>query len=117
MPEEELNRHLEGIAHTATSLQVVLGRRLDRERLLAALMASLEHWYDRFSTQGQHGLHEAWEARSLMHGRRISARTPDTTWHGVAEGINGSGHLVLRQGDGTQVVLASAEVRFLDESG
>jgi biotin-(acetyl-CoA carboxylase) ligase len=80
-------------------------------------MTSLEHWYDRFSMQGEQALYEAWEARSLMRGRRISARTHETTWQGAAEGINQAGHLVLRRDDGTQVVLTSAEVRFIDEPG
>jgi BirA family transcriptional regulator, biotin operon repressor / biotin---[acetyl-CoA-carboxylase] ligase len=117
MPQEEVNRYLGAIAHTATSLQVVLGHRICRERLLAVLMTSLEHWYDRFSTQGEQALYEAWEARSLMRGRRISARTHETTWQGTAEGIDRAGHLVLRRDDGTQVVLTSAEVRFIDEPG
>ena len=117
MSQGELDRHLGAVAHTATSLQVVLGHRLCRERLLAALMASLEHWYERFSAPGRQALHEAWEARSLMRGRRISARTPAATWQGLAEGIDRAGHLVLRQADGTRVVLPSAEVRFIDEPG
>jgi BirA family transcriptional regulator, biotin operon repressor / biotin---[acetyl-CoA-carboxylase] ligase len=117
MTQEEIERYLGSIAHTATSLQVALGRKIGREPLLAALMASLEHWYERFSSEGAEALHAAWEARSLMHGRRVSARTHDTAWQGVAEGINQAGHLILRQDDGAVVVLTSAEVRFIDEPG
>jgi BirA family biotin operon repressor/biotin-[acetyl-CoA-carboxylase] ligase len=117
MTQEEIERHLGSIAHTATSLQVALGRGIGREPLLAALMASLEHWYERLTGEGEEALHAAWESRSLMRGRRISARTHETAWHGVAEGINRAGHLVLRQDSGVAVVLTSAEVRFLDEPG
>jgi BirA family transcriptional regulator, biotin operon repressor / biotin---[acetyl-CoA-carboxylase] ligase len=117
MTREELERYLGPIAHTATSLQVALGRVICREPLLAALMASLEHWYERFTREGEEVLHAAWESRSLMCGRRISARTQETAWQGVAEGINQAGHLVLRQDNGVAVVLTSAEVRFLDEPG
>jgi BirA family transcriptional regulator, biotin operon repressor / biotin---[acetyl-CoA-carboxylase] ligase len=117
MTQEEIERHLGSIAHTATSLQVALGRGVAREPLLAALMASLEHWYERFTGEGEGVLHAAWESRSLMRGRRISARTHETVWQGVAEGIDQAGHLVLRQDNGAAVVLTSAEVRFLDEPG
>lgn len=117
MTQEEIERHLGSIAHTATSLQVALGRGVAREPLLAALMASLEHWYERFTGEGEGVLHAAWESRSLMRGRRISARTHGTVWQGVAEGIDQAGHLVLRQDNGAAVVLTSAEVRFLDEPG
>jgi BirA family transcriptional regulator, biotin operon repressor / biotin---[acetyl-CoA-carboxylase] ligase len=117
MTQEEIERHLGPIAHTATSLQVALGRDIGREPLLAALMASLERWYERFAGEGVEVLHAAWESRSLMRGRRISARTHETAWQGVAEGIDQAGRLVLRQDGGVAVVLTSAEVRFLDGPG
>jgi BirA family biotin operon repressor/biotin-[acetyl-CoA-carboxylase] ligase len=115
MTRAELDRDLGAIAPTATSLRVALARDIDRESMLAALMASLEHWYDVFRTRGEGPLHAAWEARSLMHRRRISARTPDATCRGVAEGITRAGQLILRRDDGETVLLTSAEVRFIDD--
>jgi BirA family biotin operon repressor/biotin-[acetyl-CoA-carboxylase] ligase len=114
MTREELQAYLGPIAETATSLRVSLGRELSREGLLAALMGNLEQWYNRFITHGGTILQEAWEARSVMHGRRISASTTETTWEGTAEGIDPGGRLRLRQDDGTLVTLRSAAVRFQD---
>jgi len=114
MTQAEIDRHLGSVAYTATSLQVALGREVQREGLLATLLGRLEHWYDVFRTQGDLALQAAWEARSLMCGRRIRARTPDVAHEGTAEGIDSAGRLVLRQDDGVLVTLASAEVRFLD---
>jgi BirA family biotin operon repressor/biotin-[acetyl-CoA-carboxylase] ligase len=114
MTQAALEERLGSVAQTATSLQVALGREISREALLAAFMGSLEVWYDRFITQGQVILQEAWEARSLMHGRRIRAQTLGSIWEGTAEGIDDIGRLQLRQDDGALVVLTSAEVRFLD---
>jgi BirA family biotin operon repressor/biotin-[acetyl-CoA-carboxylase] ligase len=114
MTQAELDRDLGPIAPTATSMAAALGREVCREALLAALMASLERWYDRFRTEGALALHAAWEARSLMRGRRVSARTPEASWEGMAEGIDQTGRLLLRCDEGTLVALASAEVRFLD---
>jgi biotin-(acetyl-CoA carboxylase) ligase len=82
--------------------------------LLAAFMGSLEAWYHRFISQGGTVLQEAWEARSLMRGRRIRAQTADIIREGTAENIDQTGRLQLRQDDGTRVALTSAEVRFLD---
>ena len=115
MPQEDLDRYLGEIAPTATSLQVALAYELSREALLAALMASLERWYDAFNTQGVAAICEAWKVRSLMRQRRIRAKTPDAVWHGVAEGITPAGRLILRQDSGERVVLTSAEIRFSDE--
>jgi BirA family biotin operon repressor/biotin-[acetyl-CoA-carboxylase] ligase len=116
MTREELQAYLGPIAETATSLRVSLGHELSREGLLARLMGNLEEWYNRFITQGATILQEAWEARSMMHGRRISAYTSEATWKGTAEGIDQGGRLRLRQDDGTLVTLTSAEVRFLDSA-
>lgn len=114
MTQEDLEDHLGSVAQPATSLQVSLGYEISREELLAALMGSLEAWYSRFISQGETVLQAAWEARSLMHGRRIRARTAGATWAGTAESIDQAGRLRLRQDDGASVVLTSAEVRFLD---
>jgi BirA family biotin operon repressor/biotin-[acetyl-CoA-carboxylase] ligase len=117
MTQEDLENHLGSVAQPATSLQVSLGGEISREALLAALMGNLEAWYSRFTSQGETVLQAAWEARSLMHGRRIHARTPGATWEGTAEGIDQAGRLRLRQADGTLIVLTSAEVRFMDCPG
>jgi BirA family biotin operon repressor/biotin-[acetyl-CoA-carboxylase] ligase len=117
MTDEDMEDHLSSVAQPATSLQVSLGREIAREEMLAVLMGNLEAWYQRFITQGETVLQAAWEARSLMHGRRIRARTPGATWEGTAETIDRAGRLALRQDNGSLVMLTSAEVRFLDGAG
>lgn len=114
MTAAELARHLGPIAPTATSLQIVLEHEVSRERLLATLLIHFEQWYERFCTDGETVLQAAWQERSLMSGRRISARTAEATWEGTVEGIDPLGHLLLRQDDGARLILTSAEVRFLD---
>jgi BirA family transcriptional regulator, biotin operon repressor / biotin---[acetyl-CoA-carboxylase] ligase len=117
MTQEDLEDQLASVPLPATSLQVSLAREISREALLAALMGNLEVWYDRFITHGVTVLQEAWEARSLMHGRRIRAQTSGIAWEGTAEGIDHGGRLQLRQDNGSLVALTSAEVRFLDGVG
>jgi BirA family transcriptional regulator, biotin operon repressor / biotin---[acetyl-CoA-carboxylase] ligase len=114
MTQVEIDRYLGSVAPTATSLQVAIGREVEREGFVATLLGQLEHWYDVFQADGELALQAAWEARSLMGGRRISARTPEAAHEGTAEGIDAAGHLLLRQDDGVLVRLTSAEVRFLD---
>jgi BirA family transcriptional regulator, biotin operon repressor / biotin---[acetyl-CoA-carboxylase] ligase len=114
MTQEDIGDRLRSVAQPATSLQVSLGHEICREALLAALMGNLEAWYNRFITQGEPVLQEAWEARSLMRGRRIRAQAPGAIWEGSAEGIDQAGRLQLRQDNGALMALTSAEVRFLD---
>ena len=114
MTQSARQKYLGPIAHTATSVQIALGHAIPREVLLAALMGNLERWYQRLITHGATGLQPAWEARSVMHGRRITAQTTDATWQGIAEGIDQAGRLRLRRDDGVLLTLTSAEVRFRD---
>jgi BirA family biotin operon repressor/biotin-[acetyl-CoA-carboxylase] ligase len=116
MTRAEIERHLGAVTQTATSLQVALGREVQREGLVATLLGHLELWYDVFRAHGELALQAAWEARSLMCGRRIEARTPAAAYEGTAEGIDPAGRLVLRQDDGVLVRLASAAIRFVDEA-
>jgi BirA family transcriptional regulator, biotin operon repressor / biotin---[acetyl-CoA-carboxylase] ligase len=116
MTQEEIERHLGAVTQTATSLQVALGREVRREGLVATLLGHLEHWYDAFRAHGELALQAAWEARSLMCGRRIEAQTPAAAYEGIAEGIDPTGRLVLRQDDGVLVRLTSAAIRFVDEA-
>jgi len=114
MAQAELDHDLGPIAPTATSLQVTLGRAIAREALLASLLWDLERWYDIFRTEGSPPLCQAWEARSLMRGRRILARTPAGRVEGTAEGIDQAGHLLVRTVGGSLLILTSAEVRLLE---
>jgi BirA family biotin operon repressor/biotin-[acetyl-CoA-carboxylase] ligase len=114
MTQGEIDRYLGSVAPTATSLQVAIGRRVRREGFVATLLGRLEYWYDVFHVDGELALQAAWETRSLMCGRRISARTPDAAREGTAEGIDPAGRLLLRQDNGIVLALSSAEVRFLD---
>lgn len=113
MTQETLQHHLGPVAQTATSVQIALGHEVPREALLAGLLASLEQWYTRLIARGETGLQEAWEARSVMRGQRITAQTAEATWQGTAEGIDQTGRLLLRRDDGVLLTLTSAQVRFL----
>jgi BirA family biotin operon repressor/biotin-[acetyl-CoA-carboxylase] ligase len=114
MAPAELESLLGAIAAAATSLQIALGREIDREGLLATLLEAFERWYALLSEGRVAALQAAWEARSLMHGRRISVHTPEASWHGTASGIDAAGRLLVRRDDGALLRLTSADVRLLD---
>lgn len=113
MTQAELNCALGPIASTATSVRAALGREVCREALLASLLQSLERWDDRWRLEGSGALVDAWQERSCMHDRRIVARTSETTWEGIAVGIDQAGCLLLRQDDGSMLALTSAEIQFV----
>ena len=55
---------------------------------------------------------EDWRQACLQIGRTISVRVGPTTWTGMAETLDDSGHLHLRLADGTLQKIASGETDF-----
>jgi len=95
------------ISAIAVSLRDLLGVPVEREPLLAAVLASFEYWYERAS-EGQ--IVDDWAARLTTIGRQITVSFAGTIEHGVAESVTESGALCLRRTDGTVVVLPAGEV-------
>ncbi len=83
----------------ATSILAETGRCVDRSRLLAALLESVEARYRQLA-RGQNPQGE-WSARLATLGRRIQVNTADGILDGVAEGVDENGALLLRTADGT----------------
>ena len=78
---------------------------------LTALAAQFAKWYEVWRGQGFAPLRDAWLARAAGLGARIRARLPDKERHGVFEGIDATGALLLKEGTGTHAISAG-EVFF-----
>jgi BirA family biotin operon repressor/biotin-[acetyl-CoA-carboxylase] ligase len=96
------------IAPGATSLQAETGRRVDREALLAALLARVEGRYADLQAGGSP--HAEWAARLATLGRRVRATTAGGSVEGVAEAVDADGALLLRATDGTLHRLVAGDV-------
>jgi BirA family biotin operon repressor/biotin-[acetyl-CoA-carboxylase] ligase len=77
----------------------------------AILAARFAHWYDAWMIQGFEALRAAWLARAGGLGAPIRARLPNETRHGLFEGIDGSGALLLNE-QGRVTAIAAGEVFF-----
>lgn len=96
----------------ATSLQMETGREHDRTTLLAQVLARLNDWHARVD---QNTLIAAWRARCSMLGQPIQVETPDGTLAGLAEDIDTTGALWLRDANGQRHRLTVGETRILGE--
>jgi BirA family biotin operon repressor/biotin-[acetyl-CoA-carboxylase] ligase len=87
-----------------------LGGRTDRDLLLAGVVAGLGAWWGRFVDAGgdavRSGLQDAYVAQCVSVGVEVAVATPDRTWSGFAEGIDGQGHLLVREGAHVRAVMA-----------
>lgn len=94
------------IAAIATSLKRELGREMDRELLLAAVLNRFERLYH----EATGSVLEAWRARLETLGRRVRVALAGETYEGLATGVDGSGNLLLELEDGRTLTLEAGEV-------
>ena len=104
LPAADLPR----IAPQATSLLDETGRPVDREALLARLLAGVEGRYA--ALQAGASPHAEWVARLATLGRSVRATTPQGVVEGVAEAVDGDGALLLRTADGALHRLVAGDV-------
>lgn len=87
------------------------------EPLLAAILGALS---ERLAAPTEHTL-DAWRERDALHGRQVSwagstragsTRADENVAHGVAEGIDDEGRLLVRRGDGALTALDAGEVHL-----
>lgn len=97
------------IATRATSLRAETNRQIDRAAFAAALLQELaatesllEQHFEQIVTLAAR--------RSTVLGHAIEARAGETIHRGVAEGLDGDGHLLLRMANGEVRRLTAGEV-------
>jgi BirA family biotin operon repressor/biotin-[acetyl-CoA-carboxylase] ligase len=79
---------------------------------LVQLAAHFAKWYDTWMTNGFSPIQDAWLARAAGLGTRIRARLTHEETSGVFEGIDGTGALILREGQGRVRMISAGEVFF-----
>jgi BirA family biotin operon repressor/biotin-[acetyl-CoA-carboxylase] ligase len=94
----EFHRDWPELAETATSLSMVLAQPVSRLSLLHNYLAGVESRYETLRA----GLspHPEWAARLVTLGQDVVVRTPEGVHQGVAEAVDETGALLLRQPDG-----------------
>ena len=103
------------IAPGATSLLAETGRSVDREALLAALLARVEGRYA--DLQAGRSPHVEWATRLATLGRHVRATTAGGPVEGVAEAVDADGALLLRATDGILHRLVAGDVTLASGAG
>jgi BirA family biotin operon repressor/biotin-[acetyl-CoA-carboxylase] ligase len=83
------------LADSAISIETVLGKRVERLDLLAELLAQVDSWNERL---GEAFLFDSWKGRLNMLGKPVKLQ--DGTSSGVAENVDESGALLVREAHG-----------------
>lgn len=97
------------LRQTATSLRIESGARVDRDRALDALLASLAKWFGELTEQ-RAGVLDAYRRRDALNGRPIS--WADGSRSGTAQGIDDNGNLIVFSDDDERLTLSAGEVHL-----
>ncbi|MBC7227582.1 MAG: biotin--[acetyl-CoA-carboxylase] ligase [Thermoflexales bacterium] len=89
---------LPDLAPDATSILAETGQMTDREALLDRFLNEVKSCYERWQA-GERPWAE-WAARLATLGRRVRVVTAEGEKHGIAEGVDEEGTLLLRTSDG-----------------
>jgi BirA family biotin operon repressor/biotin-[acetyl-CoA-carboxylase] ligase len=108
LTEDELPAELREIA---TSLQILLGRQLERFQVLGTILASLEAWWEEWISQGIEPLRKAFAQLDWLKGKKVRLILPDgREFEGVANGITEKGELRLILHDGSEHNFTAGEI-------
>ncbi len=106
----------EALPHTpgypATSLQVLLGRPVDRGSLIRALLRGLDRGYELLGSAGVRAVLARWREMADTLGRRVQVEMPDTLVQGVAHDIDETGALLVRCDDGAVRKVIAGDLRI-----
>lgn len=98
------------LAETATSLRMNTGRHFDRLALLRAFLKRLNGWHNRLLDDA---LMVGWRARCVTLGRQVRVVVGEKVVEGLAENVDASGALLLRDQAGILHTLAAGEATLL----
>lgn len=102
-----------GLADRATSIEVELGRAVERGRLLAECLASLAAWNDALRAGKAERILERWQSLApSSRGARVEWAAQAGITSGVTEGIDRDGGLLVRTDDRLERIIAG-EIRWL----
>ncbi len=100
------------LAQKATSLSLTLGREIDKENLLTAIIEQLDKWLVVWTSRGFEDVRKAWLARNCTIGQRVLLSDAAASDYGEAIGISPSGTLTIRLDSGVIQNVDTGEIQF-----
>jgi len=98
----------------ATSLQLELGRPVNRAQFAATMLHELDRLYGDFLLYGFGPVREEWQQRCNANGREVSVSDGGAeTMRGEFAGIDGDGAMLVRLADGRVERILSGDVRVI----
>lgn len=96
------------LAKTATSLQMILGRPVDRLPLLRAYLSCVEERY--YALQNGFSPYQEWAARLVTLGQQVKVTTSGGVLEGLATQADETGALIIQQQNGITTKVLAGDV-------
>ncbi len=114
MTRGQIKQEMGETAKFATSLKESLGEDVDRAKFTGDLLVELESWYQTFNRRGKSSIIKEWTERWGGYNKRVRVSTEGgDTIEGIATGIDGEGHLLLKQDDENVIKITTGDVSII----
>ncbi len=100
LPEEFIRSEMEDISQKTTSLSILLGEEVIREKVCAELINALDQFYGEFRRCGTQAIVDMWVERWGFLGKEMSVDVSGEVVCGVVESVDANGFLYLRTQEG-----------------
>jgi BirA family biotin operon repressor/biotin-[acetyl-CoA-carboxylase] ligase len=102
------------LAPIAISLRIAAGRAFSREALFVDLLSSIDRHTAILVEQGKQAILDLFtQASTYVRGRRVVVDQGGETLHGITDGMDADGFLLLRRDDGSRTLILAGGVRPL----
>ena len=109
---QESNSFPDEIESIATSLFIESGKKVNRAKLIQAVLTKLEYLYELYLREGFYPIKLLWESYAISIGKKINARMLKETIKGKALGITDDGVLMLEDDYGKVHYIYSADIEL-----
>lgn len=101
------------ISQPWTSVEAILGQTQDRNKLAGLLINQLLEKLSLFSTHGFRYFIDLWSKYDNLFGKKIGLKVGKKIIHGIAQGVNAQGYLLLEDQDHVVHACSSGEASIL----
>lgn len=98
---------------SATSLRLESGAEHDRALLLGNVLRSMDHWVERYCSEGVAGLAQAFAEHSMLRGKEVRARVSGVLIVGRVASLGEDGSLEIIDAAGTVHRVIAGEVELV----
>lgn len=110
---EDVPRELRDIV---ASVAMETGKKINRVKLLQAVLRELDHWYQEWLARGFKPVLEQWKDWNVTLGRRVKVTTLKEVVEGRAEDVDENGSLVVRLDSGGLKRFMAGEVSLRENN-